>query len=87
MTSTGPSWRRVDLDGVGAVEVRAVTVRDTIGVDLSDPGWIHAVVRHVDGRPFTRDDVLDLPLSAGNALAQEVMDSHPTQRPSAASGG
>jgi hypothetical protein len=45
------------------------------------------LVRHADGTPFTRDEVLDLPLAAGNALAQEVLQTHPTRRPSAASGG
>ncbi len=87
MSTNQPSWRPVDLDGVGAVEVREVRVRDTVGIDLADPGWIHVLVRHADGTPFTRDEVLDLPLAAGNALAQEVLQTHPTRRPSAASGG
>lgn len=86
MNGNAPSWRRVDVDGVGAVDVRPVLLRDTVGIDLSaDPAWFHVVLRHGDGRPFTRDDLLDLPVSAANALAQEVMQTRPTQRPSAAS--
>jgi hypothetical protein len=41
MTTSSPSWRRVDLDGVGAVEVRPVTLRDTVGTDVTDPSFIH----------------------------------------------
>jgi len=87
MAATGPSWRRVDLDGVGAVEVRPVTLRDTVGVDVNDPSWFHVVVRHADGRPFTKDDVLDLPLEAANTLAQEVIRPRPTQPPTGGFGG
>lgn len=87
MSATGPSWRLVDLDGVGTVEVRPVTLRDTVGVDVNDPSWFHVLVRHPDGRPFTRDDVLDLPLEAANQLAQEVLHQRPTRPPNGGSGG
>lgn len=87
MTNNGPSWRRVDLDGVGAVEVRAVTLRDTVGIDVTDPAWFHGVVRHPGGETFTRDELLDLPIAAANQLASEVMQTRPTRPPNGGSGG
>lgn len=87
MTTNAPSWRRVDLDGVGAVEVRAVTLRDTVGIDTSDPAWFHKAVRHAGGEQLTRDELLDLPVAAANQLAGEVMRARPTQPPSGGFGG
>lgn len=87
MTQNGPSWRRVDLDGVGAVEIRPVTLRDTIGVDATDPSWFYVVLRHAGGDPFTKEELLDLPLEAANLLAQEVLRPRPTQPPNGGSGG
>ena len=86
MSAYTPNWRRVDLDGVGAVEVRAVTLRDTVGADVSDPSFIHRCVRHPDGAGYTRDEILDLPVGAANQLAAEVMKARPTSAASAASG-
>jgi hypothetical protein len=77
----------VDLDGVGAVEVRAVTLRDVEGLDMSDRAWWHVAVRGVDGAKVDRDWLLDLPISAANQLAEEVMSSRPTQPPKGGSGG
>lgn len=87
MTSPAPSWRRVDLEGVGALEIRPITLRDTVGVDVNDPSWFHVVVRHAGGEPLTRDEVLDLPIAVANALAQEVMAPRPIQPPNGGSGG
>jgi hypothetical protein len=85
MSAPAP-WRLVDLDGVG-VEVRPVTLRDVAGQDVTDPSFIHRCVRHPGGETWTRDEVLDLPVAAANALAAEVMKSRPTSAPSGASGG
>jgi hypothetical protein len=86
MATSSPSWRQVDLDGVGAVEVRPVTLRDTVGADVTDPSFIHKCVRHVGGEVYTQDEILDLPVAAANALAGEVMKARPTSAPSGASG-
>jgi hypothetical protein len=87
MTSSSPSWRLVDLDGVGAVEIRPVTLRDTVGADVTDPSFIHRCVRHPGAEVYTRDEILDLPVAAANQLAAEVMKPRPTTAPSGAFGG
>jgi|DEB19_MinimDraft_3_1074340.scaffolds.fasta_scaffold32458_4 hypothetical protein len=81
--TTGPSWRALHLDGVGAVEVRRPTLRDIAGASDKDPAWWHGCVR-IDGQPLTRDQCLDLEADIANALAQEVAKprSHPSQAPS-----
>jgi len=86
--TTGPSWRAVDLGGVGAVEVRGPTLRDAVGVDTSDLAWWHRCVRTPGSeQPWTREQLLDLPVQAANELANEVMQARPTQPPSGGSGG
>lgn len=88
MTTPEASWRSVDLDGVGAVEVRVPTLRDSLGMQPGDIAWWHACVRRAGAAsPMTRDELLDLPVAAANALAAEVMQARPTRPPTGGSGG
>lgn len=82
------SWRTVDLPGVGPVEVRVPTLRDSVGMQPGDLAWWHGCVRRPGAeQAFTRDELLDMPVSAANRLAEEVMRPHPTEPPSGGSGG
>jgi len=86
MSAHTPNWRLIEIDGVGPIEIRAVTLRDTVGADVTDPSFIHTCVRHPGGAGYTRDEILDLPIGAANQLAAEVMKARPTSAASAASG-
>lgn len=88
MNGSGPSWRTVDLQGVGALEVRVPTLRDSLGVDGTDVAWWHRCVRWPGAsEPLTRDELLDFPVASANALAAEVMKAPFTEPPSGGSGG
>jgi len=87
MSTTTPSWRALDLDGVGAVEVRRPTLRDTVEAKTDDPVWWVRCVRWRDTQaPLTRDEVLDMDAACAGALAQEVIRPRPIQPPSGGSG-
>ena len=75
------SWRPVDLDGVGAIEVRRPTLRDSVGADGADVAWWAVCVRR-NGVVLTRDDVLDMDVSDAKAIVAEVMKPRPTSAPS-----
>jgi hypothetical protein len=74
-------WRQVDLEGVGAFEVRRPTLRDTAAATPDDIAWWATCVRR-NGVPMTRDEVLDLDAEVAGMLAREVVRKRPTAPPS-----
>lgn len=86
MSTYGPSWRLVNLDGIGDVEVRRPIVRDMANATSGDQFWWHVCVRR-NGREMTKDEVLDLDVEIAAAIATEVTKPRPTRPPSGGSGG
>lgn len=86
MSTNGPSWRAVHLEGIGDLEVRRPTLRDVSTAEPGDQAWWHACVRR-RGVCFTKDEVLDLDVEVAAALAAEVTKARPTQPPNGGSGG
>jgi len=79
-------WRSVDLEGVGAFEVRRPTLRDTQSAAPDDLAWWAVCVRR-DGVQLTRDEVLDMDAEVAGMLAKEVVAKRPTSPPSGGSSG
>lgn len=84
MSHEPSKWRAVDLEGVGAFEVRRPTLRDTATASAEDLAWWAPCVRR-DGVEMTRDEVLDLDADVAAMLAREVVKKRPTAPPSGGS--
>lgn len=84
----GDGWRKVDVPGLGTVEVRRAVMRDMAQAG-GNPYWWTACVRCMDGTPILPDGVAaaDIDATIGNALLQEVLKDRPTHPQNAVYGG
>lgn len=83
----GDGWRKVDIAGVGALEVRRPLMRDLV-TQSGNPYWWVECVRCTDGSRLLPDGVspADIDATVGNAILAEVMKDRPTAGSSAGSG-
>lgn len=79
------AWTRLEIDGLGCVEVRRPTLRDTLEAKAETVWWWRCV--RIEGRIATEQQVLDLDIDHANAIASEVMRPRPFQPPKGGSGG
>jgi hypothetical protein len=83
-----PKWRRVEIDGLGAIEVKAPSERDlALASNLErNEWWVNSCVRSLDGSPLF-PKTLDLNTIHGglmSALKVAVFEPIPTAAPTGA---
>ena len=83
----GDGWRRVQIAGLGEIEVRRAVMRD-MAASGGNPYWWVACARCTDGTPILPDGVAaaDIDATIGNAILSEVLRDRPTHPRNVASG-